>query len=296
MPLNLTLLRSFYAVASAGSVSGAARDGFISQPALSKAVRELERQLGVPLMERTTRGVVLTEGGRTLHEYARVIFATERAAVEALTTHRTLSGGLLRLGASTTISTYVLPKLMGQFRALHPGLTMRLQRANTRDIEAQLCAYELDVALVEGPAHSEAIVSQVWREEELVCVCGPSHPLANRDRVWPSDLATCDWVTREEGSGTREVVERALYPYGLPPASALEIGGAEALKQTVAEGLGIAVVSRVAAADQIALGKLLVLPLAEPDMRRPFYWLELSGRPLSPAARGFQSFIFGKAS
>jgi DNA-binding transcriptional LysR family regulator len=291
MSLNLNLLRSFYAVAEAGSVSRAARQGYISQPALSKAVRELEKSVGIPLMERTARGVKLTEAGQTLHVHAKALFAIEREAEEALGSHRNMETGTLRIGASTTLITYVLPPMLAEFRELRPHLRFKTLRGNTREIEALLSAYELDVALIEGPSHHPQVQAQPWNEDELVCVCAPHHPLAGLENVWPRQLSKYNWIVREEGSGTREVTENVLRDYDLPPQDALEVGGAEAMKQTIAAGLGIGIVSRVGAADQIALGKLVVVRLAEMELRRPFYLLRLQGRPLSPAAAAFEKFL-----
>jgi len=291
MALNLNLLRSFYAVAEAGSVSQAARSGYISQPALSKAVRELEKSVGIPLIERSPRGVKLTEAGKTLHAHAKALFSQEREAEEALSAHRNLETGTLRIGASTTLTTYVLPPMLAQFRKLEPHLHFKTLRGNTREIEELLSAYELDVALIEGPSHHPLVQAQPWSEDELVCVCAPDHPLAQQENVWPLQLKDFDWIVREEGSGTREVVENVFRPYHLPPQDALEVGGAEAMKQAIAAGLGIGIVSRVGAADQIALGKLVVVRLAEMELRRPFYLLRLKGRPLSPAATAFEKFL-----
>ena len=291
MALNLNLLRSFVAVAAAGSVSGAAKVVYISQPALSKAVRELELQVGLPLLERGARGVKLTEAGETLYEHGRAIFSLEREAEEALMAHKNLGAVTLRIGASTTIATYFLPQLVNGFRQLHPSLKVRLVRKNTNQIEALLSAYELDVALVEGPPHDPRLDSRVWQEEELVVVAAPNHPLATKANITPEDLRTAEWIVREPGSGTREVVESALGQWGLPPADALEIGSAEAIKHTVAAGLGIAVVSREAAADQLTVGKLRIIHVPGLEMHRPFWLLRVRNRPISPAARAFEQFI-----
>lgn len=291
MALNLNLLRSFWMVARAGSVSKASAEGWVSQPALSKAVSELERQVGLPLLERGARGVRLTSAGRSLFGHAQAIFALERAAEEALEAERTMSCATLRVGASTTIATYVLPPLLAQFRAAHAGLTLKIARANTRGIKELLAAFELDVALVEGPAHDGRIEARRWRQDELVVVCAPDHPLAGRAEVDPEELAAWPWLSREEGSGTREVTEQALRPWNLPPREALEIGGAEALKQAAAAGLGLAVVSRHAASDQIALGRLQVLEVRGLSMVRPFWMLRLKNRPASPAARAFEAWL-----
>jgi DNA-binding transcriptional LysR family regulator len=139
--------------------------------------------------------------------------------------------------------------------------------------------------------HDERITATRWRDDQLIAVCAPSHPLAKLKKVTPHNLKNVEWIVREPGSGTREVVENALRDFGLPPAHALEIGGAEALKQAVAAGLGIAVVSREAAADQIALGKLHVMPLMGIPMQRPFFLLRLFNRPLTPAACAFEEFL-----
>lgn len=291
MALNLTLLRSFYAVVDAGSVSRASRVGFSSQPGLSKAVRELEKQLGVALLERSTKGSTPTQAGRELFEYARAIFALEARAEDALKAHKGLTATTLHIGASTTIATYLLPPLLKGFSDLHPGIELSLSRGNTRDIEARMWNYEFDVALVSGLPHDPNLEKVAWREDEMVCICAPDHPLARRELVFADELTDSVWIVREEGSGTREVMERALRPYSLLPRARLEIGGCEALKQSVAVGLGISFVSRQAAADQLALGKLKRVRLGDIEVRLPFYFLHLPGRPLSPAARAFEAFL-----
>ncbi len=291
MALNLTLLRSFALVAEAGSVSGAAQSAFISQPALSKAVRELENQLGMPLLERGARGVTPTEAGAALLEYARAIFRLEREAEDALRALKSLDGATLRIGASTTLATYVLPPILARFRAEYPGVRFSLARDNTAGIEALLLDFELDIALVEGPPRDPKIEKQFWRDEELVLICAPSHPLAAQPSVSLAALKTCAWLVRERGSGTREVVASALQKWGLPPQNAQEIGGAETLKQAVAANLGIAIVPRESAADQLALGKLVSPSLRNFSLHRPFYLLHLPNRPRSPAARAFEAFL-----
>ena len=291
MALNFNLLRSFAAVALAGSVSGAARVGFTSQPALSKAIRELEKQVGLPLLERSSRGVTLTEAGVLLHEHARALFALEAQTETALGALRDLDGGTLRIGATTTLASYVLPPLLGEFRALHPRVTLSLERDNSRGIEAKLADYALDVAFIEGTPSHPNLVGRAWREDEVVLICAPNHPLCARELVWPDDLRGESWIVREAGSGTREWVERALEPFDLPPSNVWEIGSAEAIKGAVAAGLGIAFVSRAAASDQIELGKLRVVRVAEVEIRRPFYRLEVEGRPRSPAVRAWEAFL-----
>jgi DNA-binding transcriptional LysR family regulator len=285
MPMPLHLLRQFAAVAEQRGFSRAAEALHISQPAVSKGVRELEEQVGTPLLERGRGGVRLTEAGEVLAAHARDMFAIERAAEAELRAVRGLERGSLRIGASTTIATYHLPPVLAAFHAGHPRLDLRLTSANTHDILDLLQRRDIDVALVEGPVDDPALDLLPWRRERMVFVAAPAHRLIR----WGGPAAAADldgelFVIREPGSGTREIAERVLAHVGAAPARTLEVGSTEAIKQVVAAGLGIAVVSQVAAADQIALGKLAVLPVAAADYERVLARVSVRGRrPSAPA-------------
>lgn len=147
-----------------------------------------------------------TDAGALLYEHARVIFGAEAAA--ALAGLRGLRGGSWRLGASTTIATYLLPELLAAFHHDHPRVELVVTSANTHDIAALVTEHRLDVALVEGPVHDSRITSEPWRSDELVLIASPSHPLAVQRRVSLRELAAQIVIMREPGSGTREVVER----------------------------------------------------------------------------------------
>ncbi len=291
MQFNLGHLRVFCAVIERGGFTRAAKALHVSQPAISKTVRELEAFVGLPLLERGARGVKPTEAGHALHEHARAIFELERAAGEEMQAQKGLERGTLRLGASTTIATYWLPPLVAAFAREHPGMTIRLTSANTREITRLLLDHVLDVALVEGPTEHPKLQSRVWHDDELVLVAAPSHPLANGRILSKSDVGKLDLVVREVGSGTREVIEEALRAKKVKWSRALEIGSTEAIKQIVAAGFGAAFVSRVAAQDQIALGKLQVLEVRGVSIRRPLFHLALKQRPVSVAARKFAKLL-----
>jgi molybdate transport repressor ModE-like protein len=292
MALNLHLLRIFTIVAEQGSFSRAARSAHISQPAVTKGIQELEKQVGLPLLERGARGVRLTEAGETLLEHAKVIFAAENTAEEELRHFRGLSGGKLSIGASLTIANYYLPPIVARFHELYPQLELSLSSYNTENIVRLLLDYKLDIALVEGPVHNERITIKHWREDELAVVAAANHPLAKRENLTAADLNDAIWVVREHGSGTREVVDEALNERNLQPRDTLEINSTAAIKQTVASGLGLAMVSLHSAADQITIGKLRVLPIPDLVVKRPLTWLSLKNRPLSIAARTFEKFLF----
>lgn len=296
MSLNLHHLRVFAAVAGERGFTRAAVVLRLSQPAVSKAVQDLERQVGVPLLERAGRASRLTAAGEMLATRARELFAVEASAEEELRALRGLESGTLRVGASTTIATYLLPPILARFRDAHPGVAVRVVSANTRAIARRLLERRLDVALVEGPVTHPRIEAVAWRDDELVLIAHPNHPLASRRHVDVTDLATERLIVREAGSGTREVAERALAEHGVTISNALQLGSTEGVKQAVAAGLGVAIVSKAAAADQIALGRIVVVRLRGVVLQRTLTELHLVGRTASAPANAFTGLLRGRAT
>lgn len=291
MSLNLHHLRVFASVAEQGGFSRAAAVLRLSQPAVSKSVGELERQTGVPLFERAGRASRLTSAGALLFARARELFAVEQSAEEELRALRGLEQGVLRIGASTTVATYLLPGVLARFRAAHPGVTLRVASANTRAIARALTERRLDVALVEGPVSDARLESLPWREDELVVIAPPGHRVAARRSVSLADLTRESFIVREPGSGTRKVAEQVLAERGIELRVAMQLASTEAIKQAVAAGLGLAIVSRFAVADQVALKRLVALPLRGAPLRRPLTELRLVGRAPSPAAAAFRALL-----
>jgi DNA-binding transcriptional LysR family regulator len=281
--LNLHLVRVFVAVVEQGSFTRAAEALSISQSAASRAIQELERQLGLPLLERRARGVAPTDAGEQLAAHARAIFVHERLAEEALGELRGLQKGRLALGASSTIGIYMLPPLLGAYRRRYPGIELFLDIGNTQQIVAHLHEHRLDVAYVEGPVADASVERAPWHEDELVVIAAPEHPLAWRQPLSAGDLSGAPFVLREAGSGTREVMEQALAGRGIVVQAVMELGSTEAVKQAVAAGLGISIVSRFTIQLELAVRRLAVLSLADMTIRRQLTRLQLSERPVSRA-------------
>jgi DNA-binding transcriptional LysR family regulator len=291
MSLNLHHLRVFVAVAEHGGFSRAATALRLSQPAVSKAVQELERQIGLSLFDRTGRTPRLSDAGEALFARARELFGVERVAEEELGALRGLERGILRVGASTTVATYFLPPLLARFHEQHPGVTLRVLSANTRAVARKLLEGRLDIALVEGPVSHERITITPWREDELIVIAPATHKLVTKKRVVAADLVGEPFILREPGSGTRVVAESALAEHGVHPSATMQLGSTEAIKQAVAAGLGLAVVSRAAAADQLALGHIAMVQLRGVKFRRVLSELHLAGRSPSAAAAAFQLLL-----
>jgi DNA-binding transcriptional LysR family regulator len=290
MPLNLNALRLFSAVARTGNVTRAAAAVHISQPAISRAIRELEHGLGVTLLERGARGVRLTDAGHALADHARALFGIARTAEADMQAFATLGRGILRLGASTTIAHYLLWPAVAEFRRRQPAVEVTLVSANTAEIARRLLAYELDVALVEGPVAEASIVATPWRRDDLILIARADHRLAGRTVAW-RQVSSEVLLVREGGSGTREVVSQALAAAGFDAPRTMELGSTEAIKQAVAAGLGLGFVSTAAAADQLALGRVTQVRVRKLAISRMLIRLEVPGRRPSVAAAAFTTLL-----
>jgi DNA-binding transcriptional LysR family regulator len=292
MALNLHLLRLFATVARAGSFSKAAEILLLSQPSISKGVRDFELQLGCRLLDRTPRGVKPTREGLALMRHAETLFAAERDAEEELRALRSLDSGSLRIGASTTIATYFIPKYLGRFHAAYPGIDLQLTSANTRDIAHLMLAHEIEIGLVEGPVEEDGLVSEPWRTDVMELIVGPDHPFAREhEPIDPRRIAGETLIVREQGSGSREVIAQALGARKIDPARTLEIGSTEAIKQVVAAGLGVAIVSVAVMQDQIALKRLHAIKMRGLRIERTLWKLKTPGRLDVPSATAFERLI-----
>jgi DNA-binding transcriptional LysR family regulator len=292
MSLNLHLLRLFATVVQAGSFSKAADVLFISQPSISKGVRDFELQLGCRLLDRLPKGVKPTREGLALMRHADVLFAAERSAEEELRALRSLDSGSLRIGASTTIATYLIPEFLGAFHSAHPGIDLQLVSANTRDIADHMLQHEIEIALVEGPVVVDGLDSEAWLTDVMELIVSPNHRFASvTGPIDPAEIAKEILILREPGSGSREVVMQALAAQGIELTRTLEIGSTEAIKQVVAAGLGVSIVSRASVKDQIALGRLKTIAMRSLHIERTLWKLKTPGRIHIPAAVAFERLI-----
>jgi DNA-binding transcriptional LysR family regulator len=237
-------LLTFAHVAEAGNISRAAESLHLSQPAVSGQLRALQEWFGEPLYRRSGHGIVLTSAGEQLVEHARQLRHAYVQARGVRDAWRGIASGSLRLGASTTPASYVLPSLVAAFRARYPAVTLQLSDGNTSEIVQRLSL--LDMAFIEGDVPSglpaDTAVHE-WRADEVVAVVPADHGLVGRGSVSLEDLAAYSLVMREQGSGVRRLVERAFESAGLAPGVALELAGVEGVKQAVRAGLGIGFVS-----------------------------------------------------
>jgi len=293
MALNLHSLRLFTAVAEEGGFSAASRSLRVSQPAVSKAVRQLEGALGAQLLLRSARGVTLTEQGSELLAHARIIFGEERAAEDALAALRGLTRGSLRIGSSLTLASHFVPPILGAFHARHPAIELTLVARNTRGVLDSLLANAIELGVVEGPVSHPRVQVSPWVEDVLVAVVAPGHPLTGIRRLRAARLVQELFLIREEGAGTRDVVLAALRNRRLTPSRLFEVSDNEALKQLAAAGVGFAIISRMAVRAEVARGELSELAVEDLTLRRTLTFLHIRGRRPSPAAAEFRALATG---
>ncbi len=291
MSMNRNHLALFHAVAQAGSISRGAVSARVSQPAVSKQIAELEDALGVRLLERLPRGCRLTEAGQILADYAHRWRSLETDAVRAIEEYRGLKRGRLAIGASLTIGGYLLPPVIAEFHRHHPEIELHLEIANTHRIQRTLLDGSVEAGLTEGPLESEELESTVFFQDELVAIAPAGHPLLKQGRVPVRELCREPFIMREEGSGTRAVVEKALRRKGLKLKPLLALASPEAIKNMVATGLGIAIISRLVIGLELQTGSLGIIPLKDLTIQRPLHLQRIRGRSQSPALGQFLAVL-----
>jgi DNA-binding transcriptional LysR family regulator len=263
-------LQVFYTVAKQLSFTKAAEQLFMTQPAVTFQVKQLEEQFNTRLFERSHGRIALTPAGRLVMDYAeRVLTLTEEMDMRVGELTGAVAGPLL-LGASMTIAEYILPKILGEFKAEHPEVQAHLSVGNSETIVSRVADHALDVGLIESPSYQSTLVNEVCCDDELVVICAPGHALAKRKTVRAQELASLPWVRREVGSGTREFTDNYLRQCGVVPEDlqvTMELGSPEAIKGVVETGIAVAVLSRATITKELVLGSLVALPLSPPLIR-----------------------------
>jgi DNA-binding transcriptional LysR family regulator len=224
--------------------------------------------------------------------HAEILFATEREAEEEMRSLRGLTEGSLRIGASTTIASYMISEYLGIFHSAYPNIDLNIVSANTREIADLMIGHEIDIALVEGPIKDENLIAEPWQTDVMELIVASHHPFASEKLpISGSAIAGETLIVREPGSGSREVVLTALADHGIEPRRTLEIGSTEAIKQAVSVGLGVSIVSSAAVGDQVAQGRLKVIAIDGVNIKRQLWQLKIPGRLDAPAAVVFEQML-----
>jgi DNA-binding transcriptional LysR family regulator len=292
--MDLRRLEIFAKVAELGSFSRAAEALFLTQPTISEHVRALEDELGVQLLDRLGRGATPTRAGQLLLGYARRMLTLSREAHQALERFQGRMSGELVVGGSTIPGEYVLPALIGQFKAKYPDISISLLIGSTRQVSDWVEEGRVEVGVVGARPASRALEAKELMPDELVVVVPAAHPWATRRTTTLGDLQKEPMVVRERGSGSREAVEHALQEAGISLASLRivgEMGSTQAVKQAVRAGVGIALISKRAVEDECRAGLLACVKVKDLRVARAFHLVTHRDRTRSPLAQGFVEFL-----
>ena len=271
MRITFKQIEIFCAIAKTGNITQAAETVFLTQSACSMALSSIENQLGGALFDRHGKKLVLNERGRLLFPKAANIITQIKELQDLMTGKKeSVLRGQLIIGASTTIGNYLLPKIIGNFLSTHPQIKVTLNVSNTEQIIQKLLKFDIDIGIIEGNCYVEDLEVVPWKKDELIVITSSKHPLAKKRKLALSEVYEAKWITREEGSGTREKLEEATNRHIKP---FLELGSTEAIKQAVLGGLGISCLSKTAVADLLKTGQLVELKTPFLKLTRDFFIL-----------------------
>lgn len=288
---TLHQLRIFLAVARHNSFARAAEDLHLSPPTLSLQVKQLSETVGQPLFEQLGKRIYLTAAGRTLADACQDIERRLEQLGEDLAALQGVEKGSLRLAILTTVK-YTVPKLLGGFCAAHPGIDVAMVVGNRENLLQRLAANQDDLYIMGQPPEQLDLVCEDFADNPLVLVAPPGHPLVGMAAVPPGRLASEPFILREPGSGTRLTTERFFATQGVALKNRLEVGSNEAIKQTVAGGLGLAVLSAHTVVSELALGELVQLDVQGFPLIRRWHLVYPRGKRLSAAAVAFREWLF----
>lgn len=265
-------LQVFHTVARLLSFTKAAETLHMTQPAVTFQVRQLEEYFNTRLFDRTHNRISLTEAGARVYEYADKIFELYGEMENAVREMTGEISGSLTIGASTTIAEYMLPALLGDFRAKYPDVSIHLKVANTDGIVSMVENNTIDLGVVEAPVSNKNLVVDECRRDNLVAIVPPNHAKSDRKQISLDELLEFPFICREEGSGTREVIAEHMNQHSNCQRCmdvAMELGSPEAVKGAVEAGMGISVVSKATIQKELRLGTLVAIEL-DPPLERPF--------------------------
>ncbi len=295
--INFHQLHIFYTVAEKGSFSAAAQALHMTQPAVTMQVQSLEDQLGTKLLLRSTKRIELTDAGSVLLPYAKRSMDLIRDADAAMARYAKGLKGRLQLGSSLTIGEYILPRLLGPFNKEHPDISIRMKIMNTTQILEHILNHQLDFGLLEAPVSHPDVHTEPVLSDELQLIVGPGHPLSGRGEVTLAEAIKYPLVLREQGSGTRQVMEDQLAMKSIDAEDlniVMELGSTGAVKSAVEAGVGMSFISASSIKHELALGLLETVAITDADFNREFYSIYLKSALLPKPAVSFLSFLRGR--
>ena len=284
---NLERLRVFLAVAQAESFTQAAELLHLTQPGISKHIKAMEEELGVPLFDRAGRAVSLTQAGEILYQTAKEVIESVAAAEQRIQELAGLRRGRLRVGASFPVGLYVVPRVLAEYRKAYPDIEVKLSISTTANIEAKVLDNKLDFGLVSADVHHPKLTGLVFRTDELMVITPTDHPWNNRRNIRVQDLTGETFIVAARGAGARAVVEERLREKGIVLTNMIDFANAEGVKHAVEAGLGVSIQPRGIVQREIENGSLTAIRLADMDSEIHYVWIRRKSHHFSSAEQAF---------
>lgn len=287
-PVTLHQLKIFLTLARLKSFTRAAQELHLSQSSVSVQLHQLERFLNCKLVEQIGKRTFLTAAGQILEQYARKIFVLIDESKQAFNDLKGLQQGSIHIGASTTPGTYLLPRILGEFKAQYPRIDVTMEIGNSREIQDKVLRNDLDLGFIGGQIIPKEIISKPYLMDELVLISGRKGPLRSKGKtVSLKELEGQSFIMRERGSATREVIETSLKDHGFKMNIAMELGSPEAVKQAVEAGLGLSFVSKFSILNEIAGQRLIMYKVKNILFQRPLLIVYHKDKQLFKAVLAF---------
>ncbi|MGI9953154.1 selenium metabolism-associated LysR family transcriptional regulator [Moorellaceae bacterium AZ2] len=292
--MNLNYLRTFVTIAEAGSLSETAQRLFLTQPAVTQQVKHLENYFAIQLIERTNRGVTLTEAGEVLHDYARKIVALYDQLEGTMENLRASVSGNLTIGATSIIGSYAVPCSICLFKEKFPEARLKLKVGNRKQILHDLKEGHVDIALIEGKDLKGPFVKSELATDELVIIAPNKDPWQGRTTISVEEFKQQPIVMREADSGTRKDIEETLRSLNIDPSQlnvVVELANVDSIKAAVEAGVGISIMSRLALRKELYTKALLALQLEGVSFTQKIYLAYYKERVQTKLAKAFVNFL-----
>jgi DNA-binding transcriptional LysR family regulator len=293
--MNFHQLKIFYTVAQQQSITAAAFDLRLTQPAVSQQIKALETELGIALFERGGPKLRLTQAGEAFYRCTVTILHAKDEAERIIAELGAASKGKLILGANTTGGMYLLPRIVRAFKESHPETEIIFQIESTEWLYEKILENVVDLAVVGGPTEDRRFGVEAICMDRLALIASPSHRLANTAKVSLKNLKDLPFVVPAQGSRTRQLVERELKAAGITPNVVMQLMGTEAVKKAVAANLGIGFVSQYAVEQEAPLGELKVVSVDGFQLQRDMELIYRKHKYFSPVAERFREFVHAYA-
>ena len=275
-------LQVFHTCAENLSFTKASERLFITQPAVTKSIKELENQMGIKLFERNRSGISLTQAGAVLFKYTEKIFEMKKKLDYEISLLRESFAGNLKLGASTTIGQYILPAILAQFNRQFPDIELSLLNKNTQEIERDVISREIDLGIIEGNSKRKELKYSPFMQDEIVAVVHNSNKLCKKGSLTPEELKHVPLVLREIGSGSLEVIAESLFAHGIKLKNLnirMHLGSTESIKNYLANSDCMSFVSIHTINREIYNGEFKIIDIENLQITRWFHFIYLQGQP-----------------